>query len=124
MATFKSYVNGAENGPFATFADAFADFFPRVVELMEHGCSFQVLETACRITGDFGGQTNLPMFFFGARDLAYDLGILEGNGEFKTPPPELHPQTVEATFRICAIRAMEGMSRELVACFSSTAALL
>jgi hypothetical protein len=98
VASFISYVNGKREGPFTTFADAFANFLPRVTNLAAEGCSLQVVETACWIQGDFD-HASLSLPFVHARALAYDLGILVGKGEFQQPAPKVDPDAIEAALQ-------------------------
>ncbi len=97
MATFTSSVAGKDEGPFRTYAEAFANFFPRVTAMVSRGTSYQLLETACWIEGDFGPR-RIPLMFCDARDLAYDLGVLVGDGELQDPTPDVDPMDVEIAF--------------------------
>ena len=109
---FISAIAGEKAGPFPTFTETFCFFFQRALYVASHGQSLQILETSCWIIGDFGDR-KIPMMFSEARDLAFDLGILVGDGEFHDPAPEVDPEIVESAFLSSALRAMSGFSREL-----------
>ncbi len=64
-----------------TFEAAFAVFFERVKALVGEGASWQVIETACWIEGIFeseitGKVSRAPLYFYDAKDFAYNVGIL------------------------------------------------
>ena len=107
MASFISSVAGKDEGPFHTYVKAFANFFPRVTAMLSRGTSYQMLETACWIEGNFGAR-RYPLAFYDARDLAYDLGILVGDGELQDPAPDVDPMDVEIAFIKNATAVLEA----------------
>lgn len=89
-------------GTYPTFAEAFIKFFKDIKAMLDKGTSYQVLETACWIemeTTENDGPMRMIMNFYDARDLAYDLGLLVGNGQLVEPAPEIAPDRVSAAFR-------------------------
>jgi hypothetical protein len=67
---------------FDNFYDAFKVFYEKVKEMISGGSSWQVLETMVWI--EYVSTTpklKLPMMFYEARDLAYDIGLLIDKGE-------------------------------------------
>lgn len=57
-----------------TFNDAFRDMYRYVKGLLDSGdLSYQVLETALWIDT----PTNVPLFFYDARDIACNTGLME-----------------------------------------------
>ena len=64
-----------------TFAEAFADMYRYVTKLVDGGyCSWQVLETWHWIET----PSRIPIFWYDARDRAYDEGIME-DGNLMSP---------------------------------------
>lgn len=56
------------------FKDAFRDMYIWVKNALKKGLSYQVLETSIWLSCN---KHNVPIYFYEARDLAYDLGIME-----------------------------------------------
>ena len=112
MTNFTSAISAEKEGPFSSFAEAFANFWPRAQRMISEGTSLQALETGCWIEGDFDGRKMLLMFYE-ARDLGYDLGLLVGEGELQNPPPEINPPVVEAAFQKNAVKTMRAMHTEI-----------
>ncbi len=86
-----------QQGPFEGFAEAFKVFFEGVIRMVEEGTSWQVLETYCWVefTGEIrGGSIRFPIMWYDARDLGYDLGLLQGEGKLVDPLPEIDENDV------------------------------
>lgn len=94
---FTSTVFSKDEGPFATFSEAFTNFWTRFTAMVKGGCPRQALDW-CWITGTFdnGGQT--PLLWEDARNFAYEVGLLAGEGELQNPAPEVDPDLVELAF--------------------------
>lgn len=93
---FRVVVAFEDVGQFDDFVSAFRLFYEKVKEMVRAGSSWQVLETMCFIVY-VGKDHRIPMGFYDARDFAYSIGLLAGNGELQdiAPPAE---GLVEATF--------------------------
>lgn len=80
-----------------TFEAAFVAFFNEVKAMVMRGTSWQVLETACWIEGIFESEVTgeicrAPLYFYDARDFAYDVGILaasDGKAVIADPLPSV-----------------------------------
>lgn len=72
-------------GVFNNFPEAFKKFWTEVLKTLEEGTAWQVLETMHWITR-ISDKIQLPIFFYDARDLAFDIGLLTPSGQPKTPP--------------------------------------
>jgi len=107
---FTSVVLGIKHGPFKTFTEAFVNFLPRVVAMAAAGNSMEMFET-CWIEGEFPGE-KIPMRFFDARDFAYDVGVLVGDGDFANPLPEVDPADIRIAFLECSARTMAKMESQ------------
>jgi len=82
-----------EIGEFDNFFDAFKLFFDKIMESLEKGTCFQVLETMNWIEIRAESGCRVPLMFYDARDLAFDSGILvppaaKGQPPTVVPPPE------------------------------------
>jgi hypothetical protein len=90
MSKFEVLVSLKKVGEFDTFVQAFRVFFAKIKETLAQGTSLQVFETANFITLIRGNGQKFPMDFYQARDFAYEIGLLAGDGELqenvKEPP--------------------------------------
>lgn len=75
--SFLVLFNMEEVGIYDNFVDAFRVFWQKVLQSLEDGTSWQVLET-CNFIVMVDGEANKewPLGFYDARDLAYDIGLL------------------------------------------------
>ncbi|MEK7072465.1 MAG: hypothetical protein AAB969_02740 [Patescibacteria group bacterium] len=74
----------ADVGVFNNFPDAFKKFWADIVKQIKEGTSWQVLETMNWITRI--SNTQLPILFYDARDLAFNIGLITPSDYPKTPP--------------------------------------
>lgn len=84
-------------GSYPTFYEAFKAFYEAVKASIKEGTSYQALETACWIE-----HNNEPLYLYQARDLAYKLGILKGEGDLQEVPPDqqIPPEVFEAFWEL------------------------
>jgi hypothetical protein len=111
---FASVVAGFRNGPFRTFPEAFVNFFPRVLALIEAGRRLEDLDTTSWIEGKFDGRRML-LSLYDARDFAYMVGILAGSGELQNPLPEIDPIEVRhmfLTYAMVTVMAAQGEAQQ------------
>lgn len=86
-----------DEGPFSTFSEAFANFWPRLVAMVKDGAPEQAL-CWCWITGTFDDGSEVPLLWEDAKIFAYETGLLAGKGELQQPAPEVDPKRVEIAF--------------------------
>jgi hypothetical protein len=103
---FTSVVGPERKGPFRTFQEAFGNFLPCALLFIAHGDPREIRNAPLWIEGKFMG-TDLPMCYEDARDLAYRLGILDGRGLFRNPPPDVEPEVIENAFLENAIAKLD-----------------
>ncbi|MBI2676858.1 MAG: hypothetical protein HYX21_02860 [Candidatus Yanofskybacteria bacterium] len=89
-------------GKFPNFQEAFRVFFDKVKKLVGQGASLNVLGTTCWIE-----YSNILMYFYDARDLAYKVGVLKGRGELVDPLPKIDHQVIDVAFAERALVAFE-----------------
>lgn len=82
MRKFKVQIGLEDVGQFEKFTDAFRFFYAEIKKFIAGGTSWQALETTNFITLCTDGF-NGPMDFYTARDFAYEIGLLVGNGELQ-----------------------------------------
>lgn len=87
-------------GDYSTFSEAFRIFFGKIKEMVKSGTSLQVLETTNFITHT---ELDAPMDFYTARDFAYDIGLLAGDGELQENVPEPPVEIVQFVFENIAL---------------------
>ncbi len=81
---FQIKIGMKDVGECATFIEAFKRFFPEVVEQYKNSRDLGWLETTNLIIYRAAtGDVNLAIGFYDARDLAYEIGLLVGEGEFQ-----------------------------------------
>jgi hypothetical protein len=95
--TFTSTVLSKDEGPFSTFLEAFTNFWTRFTALINGGTSYQALDW-CWIQGTFDNGGKIPLGWEAAKNLAYEFGILAGEGELQDPAPQVDPLDVELAF--------------------------
>ena len=116
--TFRLHV--MENGAvYPTFEEAFVAFFRAIVEMVSRGTSYQALETFCWIEGTFeidGKSVSAPLYYYDARDFAYDAGILvevEGSKmpAIANPLPKIPSTDILALFVRSELGELEALAR-------------
>jgi hypothetical protein len=108
---FTSVVAGLKNGPFKTFTDAFVNFYPRVVTILEQGTSLQELDATSRIEGEFTGWKS-SLSLSDLRDFAYMVGIITSSGELQIPLPDVDPREVRLAFMTAARKSATATQNE------------
>ncbi len=102
MAKYIAGIEMKNDGEFDSFGETFKHFFTRILELIKQGTTWQVLETMNYIQYELpianGGPVLCAIDFYTARDLAYDLGILVGEGELADPLPPDNDQLINNAF--------------------------
>ena len=107
--TFTTIVPGVEDQSFPNFPEAFRCFWASVMLLLNTGnTARQTLETACWIEGHFENCVG-RMTFIPAKEIAYDLGILIGNGDLREPLPEVNTFDIEFAFVQCMNETASAM---------------
>lgn len=103
-----------KNVPFTTFEEAFRDFFTRIKTMIAGGTSWQVLETSCWIEY-LNEETNkrIPALFYDARDIAYHVGLLAGEGELQELAHPIPIEKIREEFSAVA-KALENDFRNKV----------
>lgn len=88
--------------PHKTFEDAFRQFYAEVKKMLAEGTSWQVLETMCFIMYEFTeGRTEFytMMGFYDCKDLAYQMGLMYGEGELaEKPSSPISIEDIQETF--------------------------
>lgn len=82
---FKVMIGLKDVSSHKTFVEAYKDFFHGIKQALEGGTSWQMLETTNFITytfDQFGTTYKGAMDFYTARDFAYDIGLMVGEGQF------------------------------------------
>jgi hypothetical protein len=105
-ATFKVFVGKDIPPEHPTFEAAFAVFFTQMLALVRAGTSLQMVETGCWIEGAFeltpgGKRVSAPLYFYDARDFAYDVGLLVdegGRAALADPAPSVDLSVVSSRF--------------------------
>ena len=116
-AAFKVFVGKDLPPEHPTFEAAFAVFFTQMLALIRGGTSLQMVETGCWIEGIFelapGGKTlSAPLYFYDARDFAYDLGLLVSEGGkpvLADPAPSVDPSAVASRFADSGLAELRGV---------------
>lgn len=112
--TFNVFV-GNKVSEHAAFGEAFKAFFEAVKAMLRGGTSWQVLETACYIEGVFEAEDKTlrsPLYFYDARDFAYDRGLLVNNGgkvDLVDPIPDVPLDLVAARYAESGLAELVGM---------------
>jgi hypothetical protein len=74
---FTVHIAIEKKGEFETFTEAFRQFWGEIDILLDSpNASLQILETACWI-GYEADTVRIPLYFYAARDLAYDIGLVK-----------------------------------------------
>ena len=104
---------GMENlGEFPKFTEAFKLFYTKVVEEIKRDTSHQWLETANFLVYQGEGFTQ-PMGFYDARDFAYDIGLLAGEGELQEGVEEPTQTAIETAYAGVAKQYLKSQLRKL-----------
>lgn len=95
---FQVLVSLNELGTFESFNEAFKLFWKKIREVVrEKGASYQWLETSNFIVLK-KGDIEHPVGFYDAKDFAYEIGLLAGNGEIQENANEPDAVRTEAFF--------------------------
>lgn len=76
-AAFSVMIGMEDKGVHSNFPAAFKQFWEAIMVALEGGTSYQWLETANYLVMFTEDGQRLPLDFYDARDLAYDIGLLE-----------------------------------------------
>jgi hypothetical protein len=109
---FQVKVGMEDLGEFPKFIDAFKLFYSKVLEEVKRGASLQWLETSNFLVYQGEGFVQ-PMDFYDARDFAYTIGLLAGEGEIQDGVEEPATETIEATYAGVAKEYLKSQLREL-----------
>lgn len=82
MSNYKAVVSMEQVAKGDSFEEVFPIFWSKVMELVENGTALMILEQACWVEYNVSGMRAV-MSFYRARDMAYDIGILDQNGNLK-----------------------------------------
>ncbi|MES3004868.1 MAG: hypothetical protein V4690_01995 [Patescibacteria group bacterium] len=114
---FEVYVAGPIS-EHTSFEEALKSFFTAVMDMVEKGTSFQVLETGCWITGSFemedGKVHRAPLYFYDARDFAVREKVLVQNSRDKfmaDPLPSIPAQKVYLLFIEAGLTELLSLTR-------------
>lgn len=97
------------------FYDAFKALYDGVSKMVDEGTSWQALETFVWIEYENEGK-KIPMFWYDARDLAYELGLLVEKGKEVQEVPKENQMTekfFETVFTAVAENYFDSFIEEL-----------
>lgn len=94
QTTFAVTVSMELKGLFPDFPQAFKRFWEDIMETLYQGTSWQVLETMNFLVMITDDGRQLPLDFYAARDLAYEIGLLQQT-ESGSEPSLLEAPTME-----------------------------
>jgi hypothetical protein len=114
---FSVMFNMEDVGVYENFTDAFKDFWARIMADLDSGTSWQALESFHFII-QIEGKSHIPMGYYDARDLAYDIGLLAPNGEDRptlldAPTVENWEELVEAKYLSVIVEYVGSLDRDL-----------
>ncbi len=113
MGKFKVIVGLADVGIYDTFVEAYKILHGKIKELLASGTSWQMLDTTNFIEFTTGDGKKFPMDFYQARDFAYRIGLLAGEGELQDNATEPSDDAVEVAFR-SAVHESSGALRAVL----------